>query len=111
MEKAVLILDMPSSCSECKLKSRLNCAIDGVTHCCNLAEGMITLDKGFKEKLPNCPLRELPEKRSVMNLNDILVTCHDQNDIINGLLKHLVACGYNACIDELLGVENEKWKL
>lgn len=61
MSKAVLVMDMPKSCEACHLKSRVH-GIQDVIHCCNLAEGMITLDKGFKEKLPNCPLKELPEK-------------------------------------------------
>ena len=86
MSKAVLVMDMPSSCSKCKLKSRLNCEIEGVTHCCNLAEGMITLDKGFEERLPNCPLRELPKRANHPDWCD------------GGRYDK----GYNACIDELL---------
>lgn len=92
MSKAVLVMDMPSSCSKCKLKSRLNCEIEGVTHCCNLAEGMITLDKGFEERLPNCPLRELPKKDNKSYFPDEYSDGHRD--------------GYNACIDELLGEEN-----
>lgn len=86
MSKCVLVMDMPSSCSKCRLKSRLNCEIEGVTHCCNLAEGMITLDKGFEERLPNCPLRELPERANHPDWCD------------GGRYDK----GYNACIDELL---------
>lgn len=94
MEKAFLILDMPSSCSKCKLKSRLNCSIEGVTHCCNLAEGMITLDKGFEERLPNCPLREFPNPKEKGKAENIL--------------EIFTNAGYNACIDELLGEEHGK---
>lgn len=89
MSKAFLVMDMPSSCSECKLKSRLNCEIEGVTHCCNLTEGMITLDKGFEERLPNCPLPEFPQKKEA----DVYTNAYDKAAMI----------GYNACIDELLG--------
>lgn len=85
--KAILVLEMPSSCSKCKLKSRLNCEIEGVTHCCNLAEGMITLDKGFEKRLPNCPLKPMPEKK-------------EDTDNILGVFMNI---GRNACIDEILG--------
>ena len=88
--KAILVLnEMPSSCSKCKLKSRLNCEIEGVTHCCNLAEGMIALDKGFEERLPNCPLKPMPEKK-------------DRNKAVGDYLRGRCD-GYNACIDEILG--------
>lgn len=60
MSKAILVIDMPKNCQGCKLKSRVQ-GIQNVTHCCNLAEGMITLDKGFEGRLPNCPLKTLPE--------------------------------------------------
>ena len=92
MSKAVLVMDMPSSCSKCKLKSRLNCEIEGVTHCCNLVEEMITLDKGFEERLPNCPLRELPSKKPTIGKES-------ENDIL------CMNAGYNAFIDELLKEE------
>lgn len=85
--KAILVIDMPSSCSKCKLKSRLNCEIEGVTHCCNLAEGMITLDKGFEKRLPNCPLKPMPEKRDTK---------------YNPTRNPYITEGYNACIDEIL---------
>ena len=92
MSKAVLVMDMPSSCSKCKLKSRLNCEIEGVTHCCNLAEGMITLNKGFEERLPNCPLREVPKKIGIEEALKI-----PGNGCIGDVIN-----SYNACIDELL---------
>lgn len=92
MSKAMLIMDMPSSCSECKLKSRVH-GISNVTHCCNLAEGIISLDKGFEERLDNCPLRELPQKREMRFLDDA---------------SEFYRQGYNACIDEILkGEEHE----
>ena len=93
MSKVMLIMDMPSSCSECKLKSRVH-GIFNVTHCCNLAEGIISLDKGFEERLDNCPLRELPQKK-------------DPNKELTWEHKKW-RDGYNACINEILkGEEHE----
>ena len=61
MSKAILVMGMPKSCQACKLKSTVR-GIKNVTHCCNLTEEMITLDKGFEERLPNCPLKPLPKE-------------------------------------------------
>ena len=92
MSKAILVMDMPSSCSDCKLKSTV-CGVSNVTHCCNLANGMITLDKGFEERLPNCPLKPMIEKQKH--------SCID-NEFQRGAKN-----GYNACIDEILGGSEE----
>lgn len=89
--KAILVIDMPSSCSGCKLKSTV-CGVSNVTHCCNLANGMITLDKGFEERLPNCPLKPIPNKKSTE---------------YNPCRNPYIAEGYNACIDEILGGSEE----
>lgn len=87
MEKAILVMDMPKNCQSCKLKSTVR-GIKNVTHCCNLAEGMITLDKGFEERLPNCPLKHMPEKDNKSYFPDEYSDGHRD--------------GYNACIDEIL---------
>lgn len=87
MSKAILVIDMPKNCQECKLKSTVR-GIQNVTHCCNLAEGIITLDKGFEERLPNCPLKPMPEKDNKSYFPD---------EYSDGYKD-----GYNACIDEML---------
>lgn len=86
MSKAILVMDMPKNCQSCKLKSTVR-GIKNVTHCCNLAEGMITLDKGFEDRLPNCPLKTMPEYKEENHTSDYL-------DVKNE--------GFNACLDEIL---------
>ena len=76
MSKAVLVMDMPSSCLDCKLQDWLNCRI---------VKGCHT----GKSRPDWCPLRELPEKREP----------RDETNLYS-LGK---AQGYNACIDKLTG--------
>ena len=80
MSKAVLVLDMPSSCDECPLllvgryckeKEAPNAAVDS---------------KLNKNKPDWCPLKPMPEKANHPDLCD------------GGRYDK----GYNACIDELL---------
>lgn len=84
---AILVMTMPENCQKCKLKSRVH-GIQNVTHCCNFAEGMITLEKGFQERLPNCPLKPMPDKDTKSYYPDEYSDGHRD--------------GYNACINELL---------
>ena len=79
MSKAVLVMDMPKDCYECKLQDWLTCRI---AKQCNTSHSR-----------PDwCPLREVMEKKEA----DIYTTAYDKATII----------GYNACIDELLGEEH-----
>lgn len=86
MEKAILVMDMPKNCQFCKLKSRVH-GIQNVTHCCNLAEGMITLNKGFEERLPNCPLKALPKPIDVSGCKTDITKARAQEH--NALLAKL----------------------
>lgn len=79
MSKAVLVMDMPKDCYECKLQDWLNCRI---AKKCNTSNSR-----------PDwCPLRELPKKKPTIGKES-------ENDIL------CMNAGYNACIDELLGEE------
>ena len=79
MSKAVLVMDMPKDCYECKLQDFLTCRI---AKKCNTSHS-----------IPDyCPLRNLPEKK---------VLSGDVADI-QKMGKELIDIGYNACIDELL---------
>lgn len=75
MSKAVLVMDMPSSCSECNFQQY------GVCHA--VRKSIVGTPTDLKRKPDWCPLRELPKKKSVYT---------------NGHYSD----GYNACIDELL---------
>lgn len=85
----VYVDKLPECCMNCKIKSRLSSALENVTHCCNLAEGMITLDKGFDERLPNCPLKEMPQKK--------------ENSINDTAFDYAKKLGYNECLSDIKG--------
>lgn len=76
MSKAVLVMDMPKDCYECKLQDWLTCRI---AKKCNTSHS-----------IPDwCPLRELPKKITSWKGKS---TNYQQGH----------RDGYNACIDELL---------
>lgn len=87
MSKAVLVMDMPSSCDECPLfdshYSDMTCKANGRS---------INYPYPKDERQDFCPLRELPKKKEI-RLDHAL---------------HEYESGYNACIDELLGEEHGK---
>ena len=90
MSKAVLVMDMPSSCDECPLfgsnYSDMTCKANGRS---------INYPYPKDERQDYCPLRNLPEKK---------VLSGDVADI-QKMGKELINKGYNACIDELLKEE------
>ena len=77
MSKAILIMDMPSSCDECDLKESY-CYVDDNDTC----------------RAGGCLLRECPQKKepSQPPLSPLLKTQYTEYER-----------GYNACIDEILG--------
>ena len=81
MNKSVLVLNTPESCSDCKIgKDMSNCM--EVCIICPIAEKVALNEEA--EAIPDwCPLRVLPEKKTGENLN--------------------WAIGWNDCIDEITG--------
>lgn len=79
MSKAVLVMDMPKDCYECKLQDWLTCRI---AKKCNTSHS----------RPEWCPLCELPKK---IGMEEALKMPRSGciSDVINS---------YNACIDELL---------
>lgn len=88
MSKAVLVMDMPESCADCKLR---------INGCClprswkNDICG-VYYDAKNSSKPDWCPLRPMPEKREC-----------------NGLLDFddSVSYGFNLCIDAICGGDSE----
>ena len=83
--KAILVMDMPSSCGECPI-------CQGIDKCgeyiCSIKDDF-EYEQGYSdgkyERPDYCPLRECPKKREKSNYyTDWSV-------------------GYNACIDDILG--------
>ena len=88
MSKAILVMDMPSSCSECQL------LVGFIGKEIAICTGTTS---SKKYNYPNgcrpsyCPLREVPQKKGLFNqLPKYDTDIHYEQ-------------GYNACIDEILG--------
>lgn len=80
MAKAVLVMNMPESCSKCGLHYKLPFETEV---CCSELKAV------SKEKRADfCPLRELPEKKEI-------------NYYMNSKEKGVVE-GWNACLDKIL---------
>ena len=76
MDNAILVIDMPSKCGECKLRMGMICTptlkdIDSVN-----------------AKMDWCPLREVPQKKDYYYC-DRSIWAYER-------------IGYNACIDEIM---------
>lgn len=89
MSKAVLVMDMPSSCMGCNF---LHCEIEENKEYCEAREIRKQVDLAKEEKPDLCPLRDLPKKKPTIGKES-------ENDIL------CMNAGYNACIDELLKEE------
>ena len=80
MAKAILIMEMPTRCGQCPFHYATQ------DDNCNVVDKCQLLDKeidGYRKKYSDCPLRDVPQKKTV-----------------NGCFYEM---GYNACIDEILG--------
>lgn len=83
MSKAILVIEMPSSCSECKVKFS-----DGYSDYCTVKKCEDVYEYGDSNTKPNwCPLKPAPQKKEVS---------------FNYWDRAVFANGYNACIDEIL---------
>ena len=107
--KAVLVIDMPMMCCECKFfrfannddweSSETICTING-KHC----------ENGIDYKPRVCPLRPLPSKKevTVKRIEDIQscsITEVADNISARIILKtdEIFALGWNACLDSIIG--------
>lgn len=85
MAKAVLVMDMPESCPDCRF-------FESDWRECYAISKRYNRDVMTEEAKPNwCPLRELPEKMKVRGK-------YPQPDGITPSYK----VGWNACLDEIL---------
>lgn len=91
MSKAVLVMDMPSSCDMCEFV-QVDDTVGNMT-CMNPISEVYGFDVSdyIGCRADGCPLRELPEKK---------VLSGDVADI-QKMGKELMDIGYNACIDEI----------
>ena len=88
--KAVLVIDMPYDCYDCKVASNPLCkGLRNVT-----ANSCIS-----GQRPPYCPLKPLPEKS--------IYSSPFSDDVGNVRYNDGFQDGWNACIDEIVGEGNE----
>lgn len=89
MAKAILVMDMPGSCFQCRFL-RIDTEHVGVIESCGALEVDDRLDTESYDKPEWCPLRELPEK------------IPDLEHGYENVEKSIIRIGFNACLDEIL---------
>lgn len=87
MAKAMLIMDMPSSCIECPLLASWQDSASAPRNYWCPYNLEITIE--VEKRSDWCPLREVPQKKRPKKTDRLVDSAN----------KH----GYNACIDEILG--------
>lgn len=85
MTKGIIVLDIPETCSLCPLER------EGA-YCIHVDAD--TMDFRYKGKHVDCPIKPLPEK----------MDCQSHH----GLLQEQIMVGWNMCIDEILGEDNDE---
>ena len=88
MAKAMLIIDMPSSCAECILGDD-----DSSGLYCVPKEEYVDVEDTTESRASFCPLVEVPKKKEEWDMD---IIHHESLDLGKRI-------GYNACIDEILG--------
>lgn len=97
MNKAILVIDMPERCSDCRFKDSVTNHIDNsIEFTCKAKNELIICDID-KRKDEDCPLKPMPEKKST----DMRLSA------MNEWLEHSERIGFNNCIDEILGGKEE----
>ena len=94
--KSIFILNTPDNCYDCPLSyDSYSCMITG--------SNFFTRDNFdcCKSRLENCPLSPLPEKISLKQYTDNTVPN------IESILSYQYAQGWNGCIQEMAGKNNE----
>lgn len=86
MNKAILILDMPDSCSKCPCLK-----VGWLDYYCGATNNTIVFGYENKEREANCPIKHIPEKKLIWNDND----CDYE-------------LGYNNCLDDINGCKHEE---
>lgn len=94
MSKAVLVMDMPESCSKCPFMYEFNgfkkCHL---LNCLRITNSTLSVDEFTKKRVGKCPFVELPEPK-----DQTLQTCTAQEALIYRENK-----GFNDCLDAITG--------
>ncbi len=92
MSKAVLVMDMPKCCGECRLSGTGACR-----------KWNVKAAKGFPK---DCPIRELPEKKIYNGVEGIIGFGIPER--VGQAVDEAAALGWNACIDAIVGTEEQQ---
>jgi hypothetical protein len=101
MARAMLIMDMPSSCIVCPCSHYEQSKNFWV---CYVSSATLKENEFYIEKPKCCPLREVPSKHEDGHTLKVAI----ENDCYDDTVQDDAWCegvdkGYNACIDEILG--------
>lgn len=100
MDKAILIIDMPSCCNECRF---LNDNYDYPV-CLITQEQRGYTFRTREQKMDSCPLRPAPEKIDLSNFDNIIKAESDNAyEVGMCMYNRGIDRGYNICIDNILG--------
>ena len=86
--KAILVLEMPSSCLECPIGEDMSIPIETCIKC---PFGKCVIDEKVMTRPNWCPLNPIPERKGLLKQLPMYDTDTHYEQ------------GYNACIDEILG--------
>lgn len=89
MSIAILVINTPNKCAECKLR----CSTNGEQPFCFITCETVSDSEYYDKKPTWCPLREVPKKQTVYSTD----TTHHR----------FAKNGYNACINEILGKDDK----
>lgn len=95
MTKAILVIDMPANCMQCRFRDGDWCSVDDYAK----SDGSLVIHRhehDFKRH-ESCPLKPIPEKKFV-NENFLRVAVSQEYDL---------EIGYNQCLDDILGGTHE----
>lgn len=90
--KAILVIDMPSCCADCRFKDS-STFMNEITFYCH-ASGDVLICNIDEEIDSICPLKPMPQPREMTEIDSIYNPWIDEN-----------AIGFNECLAEILGEE------
>lgn len=102
MSKAILVMDMPDSCLDCRFCREMD---EGIEACCEIMDepddsSLCRMIEDYCQCRPSwCPLRELPEKK-----RERYGLCRQNSSgswDTYGEKVDSVAVGYNQCLDDI----------
>ena len=105
MSKGIIVVDVPQCCFRCDFYREI---VDGLSAYCKITmdpddcECYRIIDDNCESKPDWCPIKKLPEYKSVPDLSS--------NPTLGDYVDRAGAIWWNACIDKVIGKEEFKAK-